>query len=142
MLTSGQINRHAAYDQQTGRNPATLEQVLRGLEIFRKCRLQRVGATASNIFTLEDILYQLEEAWSHTVNIPHALYGAIAVQAQKRNIITHVGYARATRDASKHREVRSYCWSNYDNIQPVKSRYNVAENTQPQQKGIMKKLKK
>lgn len=120
MLSSGQINRTAVLDRQTSHATATLEQVLRGLETMRKCRLNMGGSIASQTFTLEDILFLLETSWGHKIQIPHNLNGTIAVQAQKRNIITHNGYGRAVRDSANYREVREYSWSNHDNIQAVR----------------------
>ena len=120
MLTSGQLNRNQGIDKSTNYREATLEQVLNTLEIFRKCRLRRGGPVASDPFTLEDMVAQINEAWDHRTKIPHSIYGALAVQAVRRNILTHVGYGRASKDSSNHREVREYCWQNLDNIQPVK----------------------
>jgi len=118
MLSPGQISRNQAMDLQKSRNPATLERVLSGLDLMRKCRLHR-EATCRQVFTLEDILYTLEEVWDHKFEIPHRLYGSIAVQAVKQNIILHSGYGRATRGSSNHRECRTYCWANPDNVKPV-----------------------
>ena len=119
MLTSGQLSRNAGMEKAVSHSPATLEQVLRQLETFRKCRLRR-EQTAHEVFTVEDIIGQIECAWSFKLKVPHNLYGSIASVAVKRNLIEHSGYSHATRDTSNHRECRSYCWKNDDNIQPVK----------------------
>ena len=120
MLSPGQLSRNQAMDLQQSRNPATLESVLRQLEIFRKCRLNRGGSIAASEFTMEDILLQVEGAWDFKYKIPHALYGSVAINAVKQQIITHVGYGRASRGAANHREVRTYKFCNHDGIKPVK----------------------
>lgn len=94
-------------DPQTTNGDAQIDAVLNELAIFRKCRLQM--GHADRTFTLEDMLYEVIEAWGFKKKIPHSLNGSIAVQAQK-NILRHVGYGRSTRECRNNGEVRTYCW--------------------------------
>lgn len=86
---------------------AQQEAVLHELSLFRICRL-RMGK--QEVFTLEDMLYQIQQAWGFNKHIPHALNGSIATQAAKRGIIAHSGYGRSTRGARHNGEVRTYSW--------------------------------
>lgn len=95
-------------ESKTTNADAQIDSVLNELSIFRTCRL-RIGH-ADRTFTLEDILYEVLQAWCFKKNIPHSLNGSIAANAVKRNILRHIGYGRSTRDARHNGEVRTYCW--------------------------------
>lgn len=121
MPTSGQLSRSAAFEQQTHRNEASLDQILNLLSIMQKCRLNRMKYITDNdlpnvlnlwdVFTLEDVLFQLERAYEPKIKIRPSLFGTIARMAQERGIINHVGHGRASKDSSNNREVRTYKWS-------------------------------
>lgn len=100
--------RDQAIQQQTDRNPLTIEQFLNEIAITRRCRLRR-AETWDQVFTVEQLLKDIQTRCR--LQAATNLYGAIGKLARARELISETGnWVSSERDSRHANKVPVCCW--------------------------------